>query len=86
VFEITRKYFATREVVVVVMVEDFITVYQLHDKIVCTSPPITLSLIYCCHFWKIRTIELHHSVLIVNSDIMFQHISLWTTFLCVYFS
>ena len=67
-------------VVVLVVVEVCITVDQLHDRFLCSSLPKTLNLRLCSDLLERWTAGMHHIVVLLNTDILFHHLSLLITF------
>jgi len=53
---------------------------QLRDKILCTSPTMTLLLSFCSHLLERWTSGMHHIVVLVNTEIIFYHLSLRIAF------
>jgi hypothetical protein len=66
--------------VVVLVVEVSISVYQLHDKTLYSSPPKTLHFNLCSHLLERWTARMHLIVEFLNNDVLFQSRSLRITY------
>jgi hypothetical protein len=83
-----RKYIATPDgggIGVVVFVEFFVSLCLLHDKNLCTSPPMTLHFHLCSYLLERWTVGMRHIVVFLNNDILFRQHSLRITFFHVFY-
>ena len=53
-----------------------VTVDRLRDKVLCTSPPMTLRISFCSHLLERWKAAMHHIVVLVNTEILFYNLSL----------
>jgi hypothetical protein len=68
----------------VVVVDVCVTVGQMQDKHLSTCPAKTLHLRWYCLLLEGWTFGTHHTVLVINSDTLYEYVSLQITFLRVY--
>jgi len=71
-------------VVVVVVVDVCVSVGRMQDKSLSTYPAKTLHLRWYCLLLDGWTFGMQHTVLMLNNDTLYEHVSLHIAFICVY--